>query len=45
MALLGLGEFDEARRQLSLAKASSTQASDRALYAGKLERMKQLRLQ
>jgi thioredoxin-like negative regulator of GroEL len=45
MALLGLGEFDEARRQLSLAKASSTRAVDRELYAGKLERMKELRVQ
>lgn len=45
LALLGLGEFDEARRQLALAKASSTRAVDRELYAGKLERMKELRLQ
>lgn len=45
MALLGLGEYDEARRQLALAKASSTRASDRELYAGKLERMKELHLQ
>lgn len=45
MALLGLGEFDEARRQLSLAMASSTRTTDRELYAGKLERMKALRLQ
>lgn len=45
MALLGLGEYDEARRQLALAKDSSTRAADRALYAGKLERMKELHLQ
>lgn len=45
MALLGLGEYDEARRQLALAKASSTRATDRELYAGKLERMKALHLQ
>jgi Tfp pilus assembly protein PilF len=45
MALLGLGEYDEARRQLALAKASSTRAADRELYAGKLERMKELHLQ
>jgi len=45
MALLGLGEFDEARHQLALAKASSTRAADRELYAGKLERMKELRVQ
>jgi Tfp pilus assembly protein PilF len=43
LALLGLGEVDEARRQMSLAMASSTRASDRELYAGKLERMKALR--
>jgi len=45
IALLGLGEFEEARRQLTLAMQSSTRDADRELYAGKLERMKERRVQ
>jgi tetratricopeptide (TPR) repeat protein len=45
LALLGLGELDEARRQMAMAMASSTRPTDRELYAGKLERMKGLRVQ
>jgi Flp pilus assembly protein TadD len=45
LALLGLGELDEARRQMTLAMQSSTRTLDRELYAGKLERMKALRVQ
>ncbi len=45
IALLGLGEVAEARRQLALALSTSTRTADRELYAGKLERIKALRLQ
>ena len=45
IALLGLGEVSEARRHLALAMNASTRTQDRELYAGKLERMKALRVQ
>lgn len=45
LALIGLGEVEPARRQLRLAVEHSTRPSDRQLYAGKLERIKALRLQ
>lgn len=45
LALLGLGEIEPARRQLAIAFDHSTRVQDRQLYAGKLERIKALRLQ
>jgi tetratricopeptide (TPR) repeat protein len=45
LALLGLGEVEPARRQLAIAFDHSTRVQDRQLYAGKLERIKALRLQ
>lgn len=45
LALLGLGEVEPARRQLAIAFDHSTRQQDRQLYAGKLERIKALRLQ
>lgn len=45
MAAFGLRDIGEARRQLALAMKSSTRDADRQLYAGKLERLKTLRMQ
>ncbi|MFT3664866.1 tetratricopeptide repeat protein [Piscinibacter sp.] len=45
LASYGLGDVKEARRQLGLAMQASTRAAERELYAGKLERLKALRLQ
>jgi len=40
LAYAGLGDGNEAKRQLALALETSTTRVDRALYAGKLERLK-----
>lgn len=45
LANYGLGNVKEAQRQLALAMKASTRDADRQLYAGKLERLKALRLQ
>lgn len=45
MAAFGLRDVAEARRQLALAMKSSTREADRQLYAGKLEKLRTLRLQ
>jgi Tfp pilus assembly protein PilF len=45
LASFGLGDVKEAQRQLGLAMKASTRDADRELYAGKLERLKALRLQ
>lgn len=45
LASYGLGDVREAQRQLNLALKASTREADRELYAGKLERLKSLRLQ
>jgi len=45
LANYGLGDVREAQRQLGLAMKASTRDAERQLYAGKLERLKALRLQ
>jgi tetratricopeptide (TPR) repeat protein len=40
LAHFKLGDIDEARRQLTIAMANSTSASEHALYEGKLERLR-----
>ncbi len=45
LASFGLGNVKEAQRQLGLAMKASTRDADRELYAGKLARLKELRLQ
>lgn len=45
LASFGLGDVKEAQRQLGLAVKASTRDADRQLYAGKLERLKALRVQ
>lgn len=45
LASFGLGDVKEAQRQLGLAMKASTRDSDRQLYAGKLERLRTLRVQ
>lgn len=45
MASFGLGDVKEAQRQLGLAMKASTRDTDRQLYAGKLEKLKSLRVQ
>ena len=38
-ACVGLGEFDQAREEMTIALESSTKRSDRDLYAAKLDRI------
>lgn len=45
LASFGLGDLKEAQRQLGLAMKASTRDADRELYAGKLERLRALRVQ
>ena len=45
LASFGLGDVKEAQRQLGLAMKASTRDSDRQLYAGKLEKLRTLRVQ
>lgn len=45
LASFGLGDVKEAQRQLGLAMKASTRDTDRQLYAGKLEKLKSLRVQ
>jgi len=45
LANYGLGNVKEAQRQLGLAMKASTRDAERQLYAGKLERLKALRVQ
>ena len=45
LASFGLGDVKEAQRQLALAVKASTRDADRQLYAGKLEKLKTLRVQ
>lgn len=45
LASFGLGDLKEAQRQLGLAMKASTRDADRQLYAGKLEKLRALRLQ
>jgi tetratricopeptide (TPR) repeat protein len=45
LASYGLGDVKEAQRQLGLAMKASTRDADRQLYAGKLERLRTLRVQ
>ena len=42
LAHLGMGEHDDARRQLALALQNSTTRRDTDLYAAKLARLKQM---
>lgn len=45
LASYGLGNVKEAQRQLGLAMRASTRDADRQLYAGKLEKLRALRVQ
>ena len=45
LASYGLGDVKEARRQLGLAMKASTRDAERQLYAGKLEKLRTLRVQ
>lgn len=45
LASFGLGDVKEAQRQLGLAMKASTRDAERQLYAGKLEKLKTLRVQ
>lgn len=45
LASYGLGDVKEAQRQLALAMKASTRDADRQLYAGKLEKLRTLRVQ
>ena len=39
LSYLGLGDYDKARKQLTLAMENSTTRSDHDLYAAKLDRL------
>jgi Tfp pilus assembly protein PilF len=43
VAYIGLGEVEQANRELKLAMETSTTKNDRALYAAKLDRIKAYR--